>query len=206
MDERRQSASPTTGPPGPAAGHVLVVGATRVLRPAVGTLAARGASVTAVARTAGELDALARESPGDVRPLAADATADDFGARLRRAGGPAGFTGALVYAPALPPRAVTGQVAASLDAGPLVLILTSEWAAPGNGAPASAAWAPHLLPAGARPGDACRPLVLGWRGTGPAVRWHTPEEISAAALALLDDPRGTDAVLGEVRPWTARPS
>lgn len=204
MDEREPA--PPASPPGGRTGHVLVVGATRVLRPAVRALAARGASVAAVARTASELDALARESPGDVRPLVADATADDFGARLRRAGGPAGFTGALVYAPVLPPRAVTGQVAAALGAAPLVLILTSEWAAPGNGAPASAPWAPHLLPAEARPGGPRRPLVLGWRGTGPGTRWHTPEEISAAALALLDDPHGADAVLGEVRPWTARPS
>ncbi|NED87837.1 hypothetical protein G3I76_48120, partial [Streptomyces sp. SID11233] len=51
-----------------------------------------------------------------------------------------------------------------------------------------------------------RRLVLGWHSASGVTRWHTPEDISAAALALLDAPAPADAVLGEVRPWSARPA
>ncbi|MFF7331854.1 hypothetical protein [Streptomyces sp. NPDC008150] len=191
-------------------GGVLVVGATRILRPAVRTLAARGARVTAVARDAAALDVLAREHEGRVRPLAADVTTADLGARLRRAAGPDGFSGAVVYAPTAPARTVVDVLRPLLPRGPLVLLLTSEWAAPaphGHARPAGpTAWTPDLLPPALRARPACRPLVLGWRRRTDGARWHTPEEISAAALELLDTDAGTSAVLGTVRPWADRPA
>ncbi|MEU6441725.1 hypothetical protein [Streptomyces sp. NPDC047046] len=186
---------------------VLVVGATRVLRPAVRALTARGTPVTAVARGAGALAELAAECGPLVRALAADAQGPGFARALRDAGGPDGFGGALVYTPALP-----APLAEELIQGTRVLLLPSRWAAPGaartdRGATAqpsgSPAWTPGELP----PDTAgSRRLVLGWRSASGTTRWHTPEEISAAALSLLDAPAPADAVLGEVRPWSARPA
>ncbi|MFJ4702027.1 hypothetical protein ACIP5N_28100 [Streptomyces sp. NPDC088768] len=186
--------------------HVLVVGATRVLRPSVRALVARGTAVTAVARDGRALAKLAAECGPLVRALAADAGAPGFARALRDAGGHGGFTGALVYTPALPaPRAK------DLLRGTRVLILPSAWAAPdaartapeAAGPSGASAWTPDDLPAETA---GSRRLVLGWHATPGASRWHTPAEISAAALALLDAPARTDAVLGEVRPWSARPA
>ena len=44
-------------------------------------------------------------------------------------------------------------------------------------------------------------VQLGWAA---GRRWHTPDEVSAAALATLDD--GRPRLLGAVRPWSDRPS
>ncbi|MFE2374697.1 hypothetical protein [Streptomyces sp. NPDC059398] len=236
MSPRR---SPEHGPRTADSGHVLVVGATRVLRPAVLALAERGTHVTAVARSATALDSLVRacagEVPGDVTPLAADATGPGFPGRLRDAARPAspgeprdatqpGFsgeppdaealpalTGALVYSPALPPGAAASCLRGLLG-GPCVLLLPSRWADPAEaavwghgGAAGQGSWTPALLPPEARPAEWVRPLVLGWRAEEGGTRWHTPEEISAAALELLDAPAPAAAVLGRVRPWAGRP-
>lgn len=45
-------------------------------------------------------------------------------------------------------------------------------------------------------------LQLGWKDAG-AYRWHTPAEVSSAALDVLADGQGR--TLGRVRPWVARP-
>ncbi|EGJ73051.1 hypothetical protein STTU_0262 [Streptomyces sp. Tu6071] len=170
-----------------------------MLRPSVRALVARGTAVTAVARDGRALAKLAAECGPLVRALAADAGAPGFARALRDAGGRGGFTGALVYTPALPvPRAK------DLLGGTRVLILPSAWAAPDAAGPSGAsAWTPDDLPAETA---GSRRLVLGWHAAAGASRWHTPEEISAAALALLDAPARTDAVLGAVRPWSARPA
>ncbi|WP_156045491.1 hypothetical protein [Herbidospora cretacea] len=68
----------------------------------------------------------------------------------------------------------------------VVQVLTSVYAAPDRPQP----------PLPGRPR-----LILGWHPTG---RWHTPEEISAAALELAFS--GNDAVLGVTRPWGERPA
>ncbi|MGW2339536.1 hypothetical protein [Streptomyces sp. NPDC001661] len=184
---------------------MLVVGATRILRPAVAALSERAVSVTAVARSAADLAVLAAEHPGHVSPLAADATARDFGPVLRGASESAPLTGAVVYAPALPPGMLT-EIVGSVVGGPVVVLVTSEWAAPGDSGTETGVWKPNDLPLAARSGTAGRLLVLGWSGQGNGVRWHTPREISAAALALLEAPADRDAVLGAVRPWSARPT
>ncbi|MGW6060461.1 hypothetical protein [Streptomyces sp. NPDC055189] len=196
---------PTRDARASAAGRVLVVGATRILRPAVTALTGRAVSVTAVARSAADLHELADEAPGRITPLAADVTADAFRANLRAASRRAPLTGALVYAPAVPPGKLADLIR-PVVAGPLVLVVTSKWAAPSLPGTDSEAWTPNDLPAAARSGAAARLLVLGWHGEGHVARWHTRQEISAAALALLDAPVGRDTVLGTLRPWAGRPA
>ncbi|WP_204045090.1 hypothetical protein [Acrocarpospora phusangensis] len=71
-------------------------------------------------------------------------------------------------------------------AGRVVQVLTSAYAAP-DAPPAPLADQPRLL--------------LGWH---PSKRWHTPEEISAAALRLTG--HGDADVLGVTRPWDDRPA
>ena len=62
----------------------------------------------------------------------------------------------------------------------------------------SAAADPHTG-AGIVPADT---LQLGWTEDAPH-RWHTPDEVSIAALAVLAD--GEPRTLGTVRPWSDRP-
>ncbi|MGN5634806.1 hypothetical protein [Streptomyces sp. AC154] len=214
MRETHEPIPPLTRP---SAGHVLVVGATRILRPAVTALAERGCAVTAVARSQDGLRRLVAETPGRVGPLVADVTTPDFGDVLHRATVRAGLTGALVYAPSGTPAAIEALTRDLVVSGPVVLVLTSKWAAPEAfagqaaqaaqpGQPAQAApWTPDSLPASSRPAPGCRRLVLGWHRDAGGARWHTSQEISAAALDLLDAPAARDSVLGTVRPWEERP-
>ncbi|MER5950376.1 hypothetical protein ABT127_30470 [Streptomyces sp. NPDC001904] len=183
---------------------MLIVGATRILRPAVAELSERSVSVTAVARSAADLRALADEHPGRVTPLAADVTARDFGSILRDAAEHAPLTGAVVYAPTLPPGTLAEGVGPVVT-GPVVVLATSEWAAPTASDAGTHQWTPNDLPDAVRSGAESRLLVLGWHGEGRAARWHTPHEISAAAIDLLDAPARRDTVLGRVRPWSSRP-
>jgi hypothetical protein len=160
---------------------VLVIGATRILRPAVTGLATTGADVLAVARTASDLDLLAGEVPAVV-PVPCDALdVEALGAAL--AGHPRPAAG-LCYLPGA--EADVRRGLAALVDGPLVQLLPSAAAAPN-----------------AEPADVGGPVLqLGWTGDPP--RWHSPDEISAAALAVLSTRE--DAVLGTVRPWTDRPT
>jgi hypothetical protein len=161
---------------------VLVVGATGILRPAVRSLSAAGRHVVAVARSAGDLHQLAVEVRGVV-PLAQDCLDPDaLGGALSVMG--LEVRAGIAYCPAAD-RAVLRGLAAVVG-GPLVHLLPSAWAAPG----------------GRRPRVRGPVLQLGWTGDPP--RWHTPDEVSAAALAVLAS--GDDAVLGRVRPWTDRPA
>ncbi|MFD7987021.1 hypothetical protein ACFV4M_27085 [Kitasatospora indigofera] len=195
-----------------APGHVLVVGATGVLRPAAAELARRGHRVSALARRPGPLARLAREwggaggaararARGRGRPGAGGAAAappprpgppapglPELLAAARHAAGP--FTGALLYCPDAPAEAVAGLLRAVGTGGPAVLLLTSAWAAPGAGQP---------------PFPAARRLLLGWAAGPGGPRWHTPAEISAGALARFEGPPG-DGLLGVVRPWAERPA
>ena len=160
---------------------MLVVGATRILRPAVRTLVDDGATVVAVARSTADLEALAVEV-GAVVPVAADCLdAGSLGDTLARRGlRPAA---ALLYCPTAG-LVVHRRLAALVD-GPAVQLLPSGWAAPDAAAV-----------------DLGGPVLqLGWTGDPP--RWHTPAEISMAALDVLSS--GVDAVLGRVRPWQERP-
>jgi hypothetical protein len=80
-------------------------------------------------------------------------------------------------------------------AGRVMVVATSRWAAPGAPAPP---WA-------GMPGVMV--LQLGWAAQGERdSRWHTPEEVSAAAMTELAAPwTPRTVVLGTVRPWSARP-
>ncbi|MGC5395231.1 hypothetical protein ACPXCP_05695 [Streptomyces sp. DT20] len=201
----RETREPIPSLTRPSTGHVLVVGATRILRPAVRALAARGCAVTAVARSEDGLRRLVAETPGRVGPLAADVTTPGFGDVLHRATERSGLTGALVYAPSGTPAAIEALTRDLVVRGPVVLLLTSEWAAPESFAGQAAPWTPDSLPASSCPARDCRRLVLGWNRDAGGARWHTPQEISAAALDLLGAPAEQDSVLGTFRPWEERP-
>lgn len=94
------------------------------------------------------------------------------------------WTDALVYAPAVSDESLA--YVRSATPGRCVLVRTSDAAEPGLGALAV-------------PRDT---LQLGWT-EGEAPRWHTPAEVSCAALEVLAD--GVPRTLGVVRPWSDRP-
>jgi NAD(P)-dependent dehydrogenase (short-subunit alcohol dehydrogenase family) len=161
---------------------VLVVGATGVLRPAVFALARDGRTVYALARPGARLDELVRPH---VEPVAVDYR--DVG---RLAAALPEVDAALLYCPAAPPTSV--DVLLHSTDGPVVWLLTSASADPAD--------VGVEFRFGARVAPNVTRVALGWAG-GP--RWHTPEEISTAALDALGD--GTERVLGAVRPWEGRP-
>ncbi|NUS01811.1 MAG: hypothetical protein HOV97_04520 [Nonomuraea sp.] len=173
--------------------HVLVVGGTAILAPAVRVLAEEGWAVSVVSRSAERVAAADRRA----HAVIADVTVvDDLARALDRARderGPFGL--ALAYQPAAPPEAwaaLAGRVT-----GVLVALLVSAYAAP-HGAPAPP------LAEGPNGGALVRHLLLGWHvEDGGRARWHRPEEISAAALRTAGRARST--VLGTVRPWQERP-
>ncbi|MFG3101398.1 hypothetical protein ACGFZL_12875 [Streptomyces sp. NPDC048182] len=189
--------------------HLLVVGATGALLPAVHAVTDRGDRVTALARTATTLADLERRTDGRARPFPRDVGAPGLEAALASAARDVPFTGALLYCPFAGPPAVRTLVRAVPPGRPVVLVLTSAHAAPVGRESATGPWHPAELPPEARPAPDCRLLVLGWHeegdGAGTGARWHTPEEISTAALDLWDAGRARDAVLGTLRPWGARP-
>lgn len=164
--------------------RVLVIGATRILRPAALELATAGVDVIAVARTGSRLAELAAES-ARIHPWRLDYRDLDA---LRST---SGVTSAIVYAPNA--RAGMQEVLRAAVDGRVVQLLPSEAASVCPDRPFSF----DRLPA--PPPRWCR-VVLGWTKEGT---WHDPRRISAAALAGLRD--GHDRLLGLVRPWAARP-
>ncbi|MEU6107491.1 hypothetical protein ABZ853_03630 [Streptomyces albidoflavus] len=200
-----RAAAPDGPPPPHRPAHLLVAGATGALLPAVHALTARGDTVTALARNAAALRELERRTDGRSRPLPRDYEAPGLAGALAHASRTAPFTGAVLYCPLATPATVRTLATAVPSGRPVVLLPTSACAAPGDGEPEDLPWSPARLPAAARPRPGTRLLVLGWRTEPEGVRWHTAGEISAAALRLLDAPSAHDAVLGDVRPWPARP-
>ncbi len=91
---------------------------------------------------------------------------------------------ALVYRPAV--SAETLAYLRAMTPGRCVIVLTSEDADPARPREVS----PDLT------------LQLGWQD-GAVPRWHTPTEVSHAALAVLAD--GVSRTLGATRPWSDRP-
>ncbi|MFD6054270.1 hypothetical protein [Agromyces sp. NPDC060279] len=160
---------------------VLVVGASGILAPAAAQLAAAddGAPVTGVGRV--------RPMPSGVEAIAVDAR---DAAALRRALGARRWARAVVYAPAVTDASLP-VLRAAVD-GPVVLVRTSAEAAPSPEEPGAPAPEPGPWT-----------LQLGWAPGAGGARWHTPEEISDAALAVLRD--GAGRTLGAVRPWADRP-
>ncbi|WP_341935774.1 hypothetical protein MRBLWO14_001445 [Microbacterium sp. LWO14-1.2] len=152
---------------------VLIVGAGGILAPAAAALVARGAAVTGVGRS--------RAMPQGVLPVFVDAQVSED---LDRALGRRRWSAAIVYLPAVS-DASAARIAEAVD-GRLVRVRMSAAADPASGE--------FTLPADT--------LQLGWTDeTRP--RWHTPDEVSAAALAVFED--GASRVLGAVRPWERRP-
>jgi hypothetical protein len=167
----------------------------------VATLLESGATVVGVARHAEGLAEIAQPGGTTSRrflPLAGDASSASFPAVLRALLEQSGLvaSGLLVYAPASSP-VVIAELAASGQV-PLVEILTSAAAEPKD---ATGSWSVDDLPEAA---PTRRRLVLGWRSDPDGPRWHGPDEISAAALAVLGTPG--DHVLGVVGPWSERPA
>lgn len=165
------------------------MGATGVLRPAVEALSRRGDEVLAVARRPAPLAELAAATGAAV--LAVDLSRPDLAPEVVPAA-----DAALVYRPAVGDPALQLLTRRIRDRG--VLVVTSAAADP---ALAGADFDLRALPPA--PAAAWRRLVLGWAHDGPVTRWHTPEEISAAAVRVLDS--GREEVLGAVRPWQRRP-
>jgi hypothetical protein len=179
----------------------LIVGATRILRPAVEDLRTKHA-VFALAR-----DVATIAGTDGVRPVAADLT--DLEAMQAALRNTPRFSAALVYAPRAAPG-VRELIAQHVD-GRLVELLTSQWAAPEDTDRPDAIDPDTIDPDTIDP-DAIDPaaldsvgvpLLLGWTADSGVPRWHTPSEISAAALEVLV--HGRPAVLGTVRPWHTRP-
>ena len=120
---------------------------------------------------------------------------------------------ALLFCPADRPERY-GKAAERSDA---VILDLEDAVAPGDKAAAREALLAHPLDpsrtivrvsAAVDPalGDPYMPddvLQLGWFDEDAGPRWHTPTEVSAAALAVLDD--GVGRTLGSVRPWDRRP-
>jgi hypothetical protein len=182
--------------------HCLVVGGAGILRPAALALLGGGHAVTATARTHASLDSLMRAAagcPGEAYGIAGDydrpgalalALANAVAAR-------GAFDLALVYAPG---HALLAR--AALAAHPpaiMVDILTSGHGAPGIGEG-------DRRRAAARGRERSVRLLLGWVADSGGTRWHTPEEVSAAALSASRAPDGSELVLGALRPWRDRPA
>lgn len=155
-------------------GSVLIVGASGILAPAASALVARGEAVTGIGRR--------RAMPAGAAALHVDG--HDLAA-VDHALGITRWTTAIVYEPAVT-AATLRRIAASID-DRVVLVRTSAAADPAHGAP------------NPEPGT----LLLGWVDDDGSVRWHTPDEISDAALEVLAD--GAPRILGSVRPWERRP-
>ncbi|WP_346156312.1 hypothetical protein [Nonomuraea recticatena] len=179
--------------------HVLVIGGTGILAPAVGTLARRGTVVSVVSRSAARVaalrDGLATAGGARVNGVIADVTDPPaLAAALDEAAGTCGPIGlALVYQPFAPAEAWDTLVPRVGEL--LVTVLVSNYAA--EDAP------PPPLREGHHERLLVRHLLLGWHRDVNGVRWHTPEEVSTAAVGVAD--RRASTVLGAVRPWTERP-
>ena len=163
--------------------RILVIGATRILRPAALRLADEGWEIVAMARTPEDLHRLAAERPGGIVALQGDHRRLKVLRTLLKTAGR--VDAALVYAPVAGPR--TLALLRSAVGGPVVQLVTSAAAAPDA----------VLPPVPAQP---WYQVILGWRADGT---WHSPAEVSDAALTALAEER--DLVLGAVRPWADRP-
>jgi len=166
------------------AGRYVVVGATGILAPLGALLRAAGARTVGISR-----GSRLGEGVWDER-VALDT--QDVGAVGDWVAGRAGEVSAVVaYSPAVGDG---GWTLLGGLAGRVLVVATSRWAGPGAPDPP---WA-------GMPGVVV--LQLGWAQGERGGRWHTPAEVSAAAMAELTaawEPR--TVVLGSVRPWAARP-
>jgi hypothetical protein len=182
--------------------HHLVIGGAGVLRPAALELLRAGHRVTVTARTQASIAALADAAGshrGRLRGIAGDyeqaAALEPALIDAVDAAGP--FELALVYMAAGAP--VARAALAAHPAATVVDLLTSAHGAPGVDASARARYALRGRERSVR-------LLLGWARDAGASRWHTPAEISAAALAARGAATDCELVLGVLRPWRDRPA
>ncbi len=174
---------------------VLLTAVTGMLEPAARTLLERGDRVLVVGRSAERVHA-AFGAPAGLLVAEADWTDEAALARALSAHPPP--DAALLYLPELASDA--GAAVRSAAAG--VELLPSAYAGPADDGAALRRWRQ------AHPG--LRPLVLGWHAPTAReneARWHTPREISTAAVSALDGPDQASSAptLGAVRPWTQHP-
>jgi hypothetical protein len=175
--------------------RLLVLGATGALRPAALALASSGATVIAWARRPEGLTSFAEAAQVPVALVAVDYhDACAVALALAELTAAAPLDGALLYCPDAH-RDVVAAFSAAVD-GPVVCLVPSSAAQPV--ADTEFDLAAVDVPAGSRR------LVMGWVEELGVARWHTPEEISAAALEVLST--GRDSLLGHIRPWHHRPT
>jgi hypothetical protein len=191
--------------------RVLLVGGTGILAPALRALIADGTPTVVVGRDGERVEAAAGGSLGPlVQPCIVDVTdARAWAAAVEGVAAAGGVTDAVAYMPFAGADAWTAL--AGVVGRTLVPVLPSGAADPGG--------ASIPVPAAARSAASVHVLLLGWHGRGRGrTRWHTPEEVSAAALRALAGSgqrvaaaelgvTGVDAVytLGSLRPWSDRP-
>jgi hypothetical protein len=167
-----------------------VIGGTGILRPLVASLVERGWRVTVVARKGSD------EGPERyVMPVDAGEPTALAGVLDRAVGERGPFALAVAYAPFAPAGSM--REVAVRSPGRLLYAITSEWAAPDADKTERDAWAPDGAGSTQR-------VILGWVRGAEGPRWHTPEEISAGLLAVLDGGE-EEVTLGEVRPWEEQP-
>ena len=182
--------------------HCLVIGGAGILRPASLALLREGHSLTATALTHASIESLARAAGGlrgDVRGIAGDY--EHPGALRRGLAGAVAEQGpfdlAIVYTAGRAPCA--RRVIAEQRPASVIDVLTSGHAAPGLGPD-------HRRLHALQGRDHSVRLLLGWAIAGVEVRWHTADEISAAALAARAAADASELVLGTLRPWGDRPA
>lgn len=181
------------------AGHALVVGGTGMLAPAVRTLAARGWSVSLIARRASAFVRRTPELAGfDCNYNDADAFASTID-RARDGRGPIELAVGWFHTPG-PSSVVAPRMGSPAAPGRFFHVLGSAAADPAD--PAALARAAKTV-AGAA---SClyRQVVLGFVLDAGAARWLTHDEISAGVIQAVDDDAAL-ATVGVTRPWSARP-
>ncbi|MFS8640353.1 MAG: short-chain dehydrogenase [Symbiobacteriaceae bacterium] len=186
--------------------HALVVGGTGMLRGASLGLAARGYTVSVVARRQSRLDALVQEAAGltgNIHPIALDyrdtTVLETALADARSRFGPVDLAVVWIHsvAPAAP-LAVARQVGSSERPGRFFHVLGSATADPSRPDPRRRATFASF------PNIRYREVILGFVVDGRRSRWLTHEEISAGVLAAVDADRPR-FIVGTVEPWDLRP-
>jgi NAD(P)-dependent dehydrogenase (short-subunit alcohol dehydrogenase family) len=177
--------------------HALAVGTSGMLAGASRGLAERGWQVTMVARQRRRLDA-ARAGLPALHPVAVDYTdARAFDDALTAAVDNRGaITLALCWIRGSAPGALAAVAAAVADGGRLVHVLGSAARDPSTLGSEALLTQERLR---------YQRVMLGFAVEGRRSRWLTDAKISAGALAAVDDPRLDPHVVGQLRPWSARP-
>ena len=169
---------------------MLIVGATKILRPAVTELLRDGSKVMGFARTKSDLDTLKAQSGSGFDFVAVDYT--DVAALASVARTLPKIDAALIYAPGA--SVESSLIFRDLVDGPVVEILGSSAARENPDLPFTA---DQIIPTGNQPWIT---LVLGWTVDK---KWHSAEQISQRAIEVLKSE--VNGTLGALRPWTDRP-